>query len=222
MNPSPTNPLEWSRRRTVAALGAAGAIGLFSGTAGAASLVRTPRQTEGPFYPVRLPVDSDADLAQVAGRSGRAKGTITYVTGRVVDPAGRPVAGARVEIWQCDAAGVYHHPGDSRGPADPNFQGYGRTVVAADGGYRFRTIRPVSYPGRTPHIHFKISGPGFSGLTTQMYVAGEPQNGRDFVLNAIRDPMVRRSVIVPLRPAGHLEPGALHGAFTIVVGRNAG
>ncbi len=147
---------------------------------------------------------------------------VTYVTGRVVDPRGRPVAGARIEIWQCDAAGVYHHSGDSRGPADPDFQGYGRTVAAADGGYRFRTIRPVAYPGRTPHIHFKISGPGFAGLTTQMYVEGEPGNRRDFVLNAIRDPIVRRSVIVPLRQAAELEPGALHGVFTIVVGRNAG
>ncbi len=217
---------DWSRRRTVALLGAAGASGLagamIGGPAWAAALVKTPRQTEGPFYPTRFPVDSDADLVQVAGRSGKAKGTVTYVTGRVVDPSGRPVSGARVEIWQCDAGGVYHHPGDSRGPADPNFQGYGRAVAEADGGYRFRTIRPVPYPGRTPHIHFKISGSGFSGLTTQMYVAGEPGNRRDFVLNAIGDPMVRRSVIVPLNPADDLEPGALRGAFTIVVGRNAG
>jgi protocatechuate 3,4-dioxygenase beta subunit len=218
-----TRPI-WSRRHAVIALGATGAAGVMgaSAAARAATLVRTPAQTEGPFYPTRFPVDSDADLVQVAGRPGRARGVVTYVTGRVLDPQGRPVAGARVEIWQCDAAGVYHHSGDSRGPADSNFQGYGRTVAAADGGYRFRTIRPVAYPGRTPHIHFKISGPGFAGLTTQMYVDGEPGNRRDFVLNAIRDPIVRRSVIVPLRPAADLEPGALHGVFTIVMGRNAG
>lgn len=218
----PIDTSRWSRRHAVLGLGAAGAAGLLAGSARAAARVLTPRQTEGPFYPARLPVDSDADLVQVAGRSGRARGTVAYVAGKVVDPAGRPIGGARVEIWQCDASGVYHHPGDRRGPADPNFQGYGRSVAAGDGSYRFRTIRPMPYPGRTPHIHFKISGPGFEGLTTQMYVAGEPGNRGDFVLNSIRDPIVRRSVIVPLVSAGDLEPGALRCAFTIVVGRNAG
>lgn len=218
----PKSMPDWSRRHAVVALGAAGALALVPGAAFAAARVRTPRQTEGPFYPTRFPVDSDADLVQIAGRPGRARGTVTYVAGKVLDPSGRPVSGARVEIWQCDASGVYHHPGDRRGPADPNFQGYGRAVAAADGSYRFRTIRPVTYPGRTPHIHFKVSGPGFEGLTTQMYVAGEPGNRRDFLLNSIRNPIVRRSVIVPLKPADDLEAGALRGAFTIVVGRNAG
>jgi protocatechuate 3,4-dioxygenase beta subunit len=136
----------------------------------------------------------------------------------VLDKRGAPVRGATVEIWQCDANGVYNHP---RQPGlqrrDADFQGYGRTEVAADGGYSFRTIRPVAYPGRTPHIHFKVNAPGLGRLTTQMYVAGEPGNARDGVLNAIRNAAQRASVIVRLEPAGAAEPGALLGVFDIVL-----
>lgn len=189
--------------------------------AAAASRVPTPTQTAGPFYPARLPADADADLVRVAGRNQAAAGQVLHVTGRVVDTDGRAVTGARVEIWQCDANGVYHHPRDPRGDADANFQGFGRAAVDADGGYRFRTIKPVPYPGRTPHIHFRLAGPGFEPLTTQMYVAGEPLNERDFVLGGIRDARARASVIVALVPAPDIEPGALKGHFDIVLGRAA-
>jgi protocatechuate 3,4-dioxygenase, beta subunit len=182
-----------------------------------AAFVATPRQTAGPFYPLSLPWDADADLVVVSGRAERAKGTVTHVLGRVLDVDGRPISGARVEIWQCDALGHYHHPRDGGG-ADPNFQGYGATIADGDGFYRFRTIRPVAYPGRTPHIHFALSGLGFDRFTTQMYVAGEPLNDRDFVLSGIRDPAARARVIVALEPADAVEAGALLGRFDIVVG----
>src|ERR1700674_4672216 len=141
----------------------------------AATLPLTPAQTAGPFYPVTLPRDSDNDLIQVAGNNAAARGTVTYLAGRVLDVDGRPVSGARVEIWQCDANGRYHNVRDERAgpPLDENFQGYGQTATDGTGGYRFVTIRPVSYPGRTPHIHFAVSGPGFPRFITQMYVAGE-------------------------------------------------
>ena len=187
----------------------------------AAALPWTPGQTEGPFYPLELPLDSDNDLVRVEGRPERASGTILHLGGRVLDPEGRPVRGARVEIWQCDAFGVYHHPGDRGGPADPDFQGFGATTATDDGGYRFRTIEPVPYPGRTPHIHFKIAGPGFEPLTTQMYVAGHPQNERDFLYRRL-DPKARNLVTVALVPAPDLEPSAKSGArrasFDIVLG----
>jgi protocatechuate 3,4-dioxygenase beta subunit len=187
----------------------------------AAALPWTPGQTEGPFYPLELPLDSDNDLVRVEGRPERASGTILHLGGRVLDPDGRPVRGARVEIWQCDAFGVYHHPGDRGGPADPDFQGFGATEVTDDGAYRFRTIEPVPYPGRTPHIHFKIAGPGFEPLTTQMYVAGHPQNERDFLYRRL-DPKARDLVTVKLVPAPELEPSAKSGArrasFDIVLG----
>jgi protocatechuate 3,4-dioxygenase beta subunit len=191
-----------------------------SSTARPAALPATPAQTAGPFYPLTFPADSDNDLVQIAGQSGIAKGTVTYVTGHILDSTGRPVSGARVEIWQCDANGRYHYARDDRNgrPLDENFQGYGQAITDAVGSYRFRTIRPVPYPGRTPHIHFAVSGPGLPRFTTQMYVAGEPLNERDGVLMGIRDPAARARVIVPLRPAPGAEPGALAGSFDIVLG----
>ncbi len=204
-------------RRRVLAVGLAAGVGAVLPGGVSAALLPTPRQSTGPFYPLRLPLDSDADLVQVEGRDRAAAGTVTHVFGRVLDLSGRPVAGARVEIWQCDAFGYYHHPRDRGGQADPNFQGYGRTVVGEDAAFRFRTIRPVPYPGRTPHIHFAISGPGIERLTTQMYVAGEPLNAHDGLLNRVRDPAARARLIVPLEPAPEVEPGALAGRFDIVL-----
>src|ERR1700741_3818182 len=183
----------------------------------AAALPVTPAQTAGPFYPLTLPVDSGNDLIHVAGREGSAKGTVTQVSGRILDRDGRGISGARVEIWQCDASGRYHYVHDEQAdrPLDENFQGYGQTITDAAGGYRFRTIRPVPYPGRTPHIHFAVSGAGLPRFTTQMYVAGEPLNERDGVLMGVRDPAARARLIVPLRPAPELEANALAGTFDI-------
>lgn len=207
-------------RRAVVALAGTGLAALpLPGLAGA--LTPTPRQTAGPFYPEIKPLDSDADLVRVAGQSDQAAGTVTNVLGRILDPAGTPVTDALVEIWQCDAFGHYHHPLDAArrgGAADPRFQGYGRTVSAGDGGYRFRTIRPVPYPGRTPHIHFAVTARGVS-LTTQMYVAGEPQNETDFILSRIRDPEERARVIVPLLAADAGGAAGLMGVFDIVLSR---
>jgi protocatechuate 3,4-dioxygenase beta subunit len=200
--------------------GCASALSL-SGAARSDALPVTPAQTPGPFYPLAFPVDSDNDLVQIAGHSGTAKGTVTYVAGRILNAAGRPVSGARVEIWQCDVNGRYHYVNDrgTNRPLDENFQGYGRTVTDAAGNYGFRTIRPVPYPGRTPHIHFAISDAGLPRFTTQMYVAGEPLNERDGVLMGIHDLAARARVIVPLRPAPEAEPDALAGTFDIVLGQ---
>jgi protocatechuate 3,4-dioxygenase beta subunit len=188
--------------------------------ANAAALPLTPRQTAGPFYPLAFPADSDNDLVQIAGHPGMAMGTITHITGRILDPVGRGISGARVEIWQCDSDGRYHYVHDEQAdrPLDENFQGYGQTITDAAGGYRFRTIRPVPYPGRTPHIHFAVSGAGLPRFTTQMYVAGEPLNERDSILMAVRDPAARARLTVPLRPAPEIETGALAGTFDIVPG----
>jgi protocatechuate 3,4-dioxygenase, beta subunit len=208
------------RRRMLGGFVASAAGFSLSRLSAAAAMAPTAAQTAGPFYPLALPRDSDNDLIHVAGRDGTARGTVTYVSGRVLDLDGRPVSGARVEIWQCDANGRYHHVRDESAgpPLDENFQGYGQTATDGTGGYRFVTIRPVSYPGRTPHIHFTVSGPGFPRLVTQMYVAGESQNERDGVLMGVRDPAARSRLIVPLRPAAEAEPGALAGTFDIVLG----
>ena len=206
------------RRRILVGMAALGIGGALRPSSLAAALLPTPAQTTGPFYPLTLPLDSDNDLVRVAGHTKSAGGIVTHVGGRVLDLNGQPIRGARVEIWQCDANGRYHHPGDGNpAPEDDDFQGYGRTATAADGGYRFRTIRPVPYPGRTAHIHFKISGQDLDGLVTQMYVAGEPRNATDGVLNNI-DVTARERVIVSLVPAPEIEDKALKASFDIVLG----
>ena len=145
----------------------------------------TPSQTEGPFYPLALPKDSDYDLLK-NGTLSYGKGDPAWVTGIVTDYAGKPVAGAQVEIWQADAAGHYDHPGDGS-KIDPAFQGFGKVLVGADGAYRFRTIKPVPYSGRAPHIHFKVKLGTRELLTSQLYVASDANNARDFLWRNLRD-----------------------------------
>ena len=203
------------RRRWLAG---AAAVGMSLAAGQAAGLAKTPRQTTGPFYPYDEGLESDADLVRVGGRRELAKGVITHLSGVVKDDRGRPVAGVQVEIWQCDANGRYHHPRDRRDrPLDENFQGYGRSRTGAEGGYRFRTIQPVAYPGRAPHIHFAIRGHGFEPLITQMYVRGAPENDGDWILNRVRDPARRASIVVPFEP--HPEhAGQRVARFDIVLG----
>lgn len=206
-----------TRRRVMGSLAAGAAAGLMS-PAHAAGLLATPIQPRGPFYPVDIPLDHDSDLVQVTGRPGRAKGEIVHLFGRVLDTSGNPLQDAKVEIWQCDSQGRYHHPGDFRGPADPDFQGYGMAIARHDGGWRFRTIKPVPYPGRTPHIHFIVSVPGAPRLTTQMYLKGEPRNRDDHLFNALGDDRAKDSVSVSLKPAPKIAPGVSAGQFDIIVG----
>ena len=139
----------------------------------------TPSQTEGPYYPVRFPADTDADLLRT-GTARYGKGQAAWVTGTVTDTRGTPLAGGVIEIWQCDQDGHYHHPGDGD-RADPAFQGFGQVTLGRDGRYRFRTLKPAPYSGRTPHIHVKVRLDGETLLTTQFYVQGDPGNARDFL-----------------------------------------
>ena len=170
----------------------------------------TPSQTEGPFYPVSLPRDADFDLLR-NGALAYGRGQPAWLEGSVTDLQGRPVAGAQVEIWQCDETGHYHHPGDG-GRADPAFQGFGRVSVGSGGGWRFRTIRPAPYSGRTPHIHVKVRLGRHELLTTQLYVAGEPRNERDFLWRRL-DAEQRRALTVPFERTSD----GLRAAFAIVV-----
>ncbi len=170
----------------------------------------TPRQTEGPFYPVTLPADTDADLLK-NGKAVYSKGQPTWVDGTVTDLAGVPVSGAVVEIWQCDEQGHYHHPGDGD-RADPAFQGFGKVTVGRDGRYRFHTLKPVPYTGRTPHIHVKVKLDRQELLTTQLYVAGDPGNERDGIWRRMSE-ADRAAVTVPFTSGSD----GLRASFAIVV-----
>lgn len=215
----PTTPPLPGRRRFLG-LGAAAAMPLAWPRGLSAQAVPpwpTPRQTPGPFYPVDWSGDADADLVRVTGEAARARGVVMHLRGRVLDRQGAPVPGAVVEIWQCDAFGRYRHPRDRQDGRDPGFQGRGRTISGADGSYAFRTIRPVPYPGRTPHIHAAAVAQGGVPLVTQFYVAGERLNERDALFNSLRDPRQREAVLLRPEPADRIEPGALLASRDIVL-----
>lgn len=203
------------QRRQLLVASAAGMLTSLPGAALAQAMAVTPRQTPGPFYPDDLPLDDDNDLTRVAGIDQPAKGVATRLRGRVLDSGGQPIRDARVEIWQCDANGRYHHQRDrQRVPPDPGFQGFGHSVSNDNGEYVFRTIKPVPYPGRTPHIHFRVLVSGAPELTTQMYIAGEPRNARDGLYNRLR-PEERQRVTVALKQSA--QSGELGGQFDIVL-----
>ena len=215
-------------RRGVLGVSLAAAGGLAAGRhapALAALRLPTAAQSTGPFYPATKPLDQDNDLTAVAGRDGRARGETIHLVGRVTDRDGRAVPGAAVEIWQANAFGRYHHPGDRQNaPLDPYFQGYGRDRTGDDGGYRFLTIKPPPYPAsanwmRPAHVHFAVHGPGFEKLVTQMYFAGDPHLERDFLFNRVADARARARLVVALSPADPgLEPAASVAVFDIVLG----
>jgi protocatechuate 3,4-dioxygenase beta subunit len=183
------------------------------------ALTRTPAQTEGPFYPTKLPLDTDNDLLVINDGLTPAVGDITFLSGRILDARGDPLRDALVEIWQCDANGAYLHQRTSNNDKrDQNFQGFGRFMTGSTGEYLFRTIKPVPYPGRTPHIHFAIKMRGRDKFVTQCYIKGHPQNERDGVLRGIRDVKARESVIVPFAPLAGAKNGELAARFDVVMG----
>jgi protocatechuate 3,4-dioxygenase, beta subunit len=185
----------------------------------AEELVKTPPQTEGPFYPDKLPLDTDNDLLIVNDNITPAVGEITHLTGRILDAKGNPLKNALVEIWQCDSKGIYIHTGDSdKKKRDENFQGFGRFLTGSSGEYYFRTIKPVPYSVRTPHIHFKIKKGGKELLTTQCYIKGHPGNDRDFIYKAIKDAKARDSVTLDFPAVKGSKIGELSAKFDIVLG----
>ena len=194
--------------------------GAFAEQLSSTELSSTPRLTEGPFYPDKLPLDKDNDLIIVGDSTTPAVGEITHLTGRVLDRDGKPIKDATIEIWQVDGHGIYLNSRDSgHRPYDKNFQGYGTFTTASSGEYRFRTIKPVPYTGRTPHIHFRVNRNGREVLTTQVFINGFAQNARDGVFNGIRDPLDRELVLVDFVPVKDSKINELRARFDVVVGR---
>jgi protocatechuate 3,4-dioxygenase beta subunit len=208
-----------SRRRFLAQMASAGAFFTVPG-AFAEALTLTPRQTEGPFYPDHLPLDTDNDLIIINDSITSASGEVTYLSGRVLGPNGQAVRGATVEIWQCDINGAYIHSKTFGGKSrqDKNFQGYGRFLTSGNGEYLFRTIKPVPYSGRCPHIHAKVRVNGRELLTTQLYIKGHPQNDNDSVRRGIRDAKALESVTREFAQLPGAPSGVLAAKWDIVLG----
>ena len=204
------------RRTLLRILASAGAfLGLARPVA--AALSPTPPQSTGPFYPPPADrfADTDWDLVKVAGRVRAAGGEVMHLSGRVLGGDGAPIAGALIEIWQCDANGRYLHSGDVSltRARDPDFQGYGVTRTDRGGRYRFRTILPVEYPGRTPHIHARIQRPDGSELITQIYLADHPLNQGDFLFRRLGGAAQAAASIPPARR----DDGDLEAGFDFVI-----
>ncbi|MDP2133772.1 MAG: protocatechuate 3,4-dioxygenase [Sulfuritalea sp.] len=204
-----------SRRRFVLGLPLLAALPWAYGAA--AATTPTPGQMLGPFYPLQPDAAAGNDLTTVDGRA-RALGTPLAIIGRVLDTAGRAQSGVLVEIWQTNAHGRYHHPqDDSPQPLDPNFRGYGRAITGSEGDYGFRTVMPVAYPGRTPHVHFRLSRGGRELLVTQMYLPGAAgrQNQRDGLFMSVDAAARARLVGVAQADA----PGTLRFDIVVAGGR---
>jgi protocatechuate 3,4-dioxygenase beta subunit len=184
----------------------------------AEELMRTPRQTEGPFYPDHLPLDTDNDLIIVNDSLTPAHGEITHLSGRILDSRGQPIRNALVEIWQADHNGIYLHSANDEAKRDSHFQGFGRFMTASSGDYYFRTIKPVPYTGRTPHIHFAVKLKGHEKWTTQCYVKGEAGNEKDSIYRALGDQRSKGAVTIPFAPLAGSRAGELAAHFDIVMG----
>lgn len=217
---NPSKPL-FGRRELIQGGIAFGAT-LFATPGLYAELVETATQVEGPFYPNRLPLDTDNDLLIINDSITPAVGEITHLSGRVLDIRGNPIRNAFVEIWQVDSNAVYLHTGDrtNRENQDTNFQGYGRFLTGTKGQFYFRTIKPVAYPGRTPHIHLAVSTGGKRILTTQLYIKGHPQNLRDRVLQRV-DAKSQATILCDFTPVKGSATGELEANCDIVIGATA-
>jgi len=186
----------------------------------AEQLMQTPTQEEGPFYPDKLPLDTDNDLLVINDSITPAVGEISHLNGRILDRRGDPIRNAVVEIWQVDNNASYlHTKSDNYAKRDRNFQGFGRFVTSSSGEYYFRTIKPVLYPGRlAPHIHFAVKVKGRDRFTTQCYIKGHPGNQTDFVIKTIKDPKARELVMADFTPIKTSRIGELSAKFDIVLG----
>jgi protocatechuate 3,4-dioxygenase beta subunit len=166
---------EFLTRRKVLATGAIASASLFTLDAALAQQPLTPtpecrdgdaatvRQTEGPFFKPSLPERADLIEPGMAGQP-------IELVGFVLTRGCKPVAGAIVDLWQANDKGDYDNSG---------FRLRGHQRTDADGRYRFRTIVPGAYEGRTRHFHVKAAPPGGRLLTTQLYFPGEPKNQKD-------------------------------------------
>jgi protocatechuate 3,4-dioxygenase beta subunit len=207
-----------STRREMLRSAAFGAATLWTPGLFAEALSLTPSQTEGPFYPNHLPLDTDNDLLLINDAITPAVGEVTHLSGRILSQAGEPIRNAVVEIWEADSGGNYIHT-RSRSPneRDGNFQGFGRFLTGSSGEYYFRTIKPGPYGSRTPHIHFAIYRGDRRVLTTQMYIKGHPQNGRDGIFSSLNQTEAELCM-ADFKPLPGSSTGELVANWDVIIG----
>lgn len=211
--------LLFSRRQALSVAAGSTASLLLAPGVFADQLTVTPQMGEGPFYPDKLPLDTDNDLLILNDSTNPAVGQVTYLSGQVLTKAGSPIRNAYVEIWQCDNGGAYLHSRSANASErDSHFQGYGRFLTDSKGRYSFRTIKPVPYPGRTPHIHIAVSQNGRRLFTSQILIKGHKQNERDGLFRQIRDPKLREAVMAEFKPIPDSKIGELAADFNVVMG----
>ena len=181
-------------------------------------LTKTAFVEEGPFYPPKLPLDTDNDLLIVNDSITPAVGTITHVSGRLLDERGNPIRNATIELWEADNTGIYLADRNQQGKYDAHFQGFGRFLTGSTGEYYFRTIKPTAYSGRpAPHIHFKVKMKGREPWTTQLFMKGDPGNTKDGIWRRISEP-ARATVMTDFVPLKESRIGELATKFDIVLG----
>ncbi|HZM02330.1 MAG TPA: protocatechuate 3,4-dioxygenase [Candidatus Saccharimonadales bacterium] len=213
--------LSASRRSFIHQVGLAAALftvpGAFAEELARKTVTRTAAVEEGPFYPPKLPLDTDNDLIIVNDSITPAIGVVTHLSGRILDAKGDPIRDATVEVWSVDHTGIYLADASHRAQYDAHFQGFGRFLTGSTGEYYFRTLKPVSYPGRrAPHIHFKIKMKGRNPWTTQLFIKGEPGNAQDGIWRRIGDAQARDSVTVEFAPLNDSRINEQAAHFDIV------
>ena len=208
-----------SRRAFLRQIALGGALFTVPGAFAEELARRTVRVEEGPFYPPKLPLDTDNDLIIVNNTIPPAIGEITHLSGRLLNARGEPIRNGTVEIWSVDHDGVYLADRANQAKFDANFQGFGRFLTGSTGDYYFRTVKPMRYPGRqAPHIHFKIKLKGQRDWTTQLFIKGDPGNERDGIWRSIRDEKLRDLITVDFAPIKESKIGELAAKFDIVLG----
>jgi protocatechuate 3,4-dioxygenase, beta subunit len=208
-----------SRRAFLGTLGF-GAAAFTARGAFADELERTPGVQEGPYYPTKLPLDTDNDLLIINDGITPAVGDVTHLSGRILDTKGDPIRNAIVEIWQSDRDGVYIRQHLEKGDKiDTNFQGFGRFLTGSTGEYYFRTIKPVPYSGRpAAHIHFKVWKDHKPLLTTECYVKGHAGNEKDAIYRRSTASKAGKMLPVEFAPVKDSRIGELAARFDVILG----
>jgi len=216
---APSAALSASRRGFLRQLGVGAALFTVRGAFAEELSRKTASLEEGPFYPPKLPLDTDNDVIIVNDSITPAVGEVTHLSGRLLDAKGDPIRNVAVEIWSTDHDGVYLADRGNQARYDSHFQGFGRFLTGSTGEYYFRTIKPVRYAGRqAPHIHFKVKMKGRREWTTQLFIKGHPGNAQDGVYNRIGDQAARDSVTVDFVPINDSRIGELAARFDLVLG----